>query len=72
MTASEETNDSQSWLWLAVAAGAVLGAVGIAYLFWERNPTYRLDRLLRRCEDRIHNIEDSLTELESSLVPPRD
>lgn len=72
MTVSEETDGRNSLLWVALAAGAALGAIGVAYLFWERNPSHRLDRLLRRCEDRIHNIEDSLADLESSLSPTRD
>ena len=63
----EDSPTSQGWIWLAVAVGAALGAVGVVYLFRHRDPAFRMDRLLRRCEDRIHNIESYLAQLESTL-----
>lgn len=57
-------------VWLGLAAGAALGALAVAYLIHQRNPAHRMDRILRRCEDRIHNIQSSLAELESSLAAP--
>lgn len=68
---SEEVEDRQTWMWVALTIGAAVGAFGLVYLLLRRNPTHRLDRLLRRCEDRIHNIEGSLAELESTLSPSR-
>jgi len=55
-------------MWLALAAGAALAAFAVAY-YLQRDPTYRLDRLLRRCEARLHNLESSLAEIESTLAP---
>ncbi len=51
------------WVWTAVAAGAVLGAVGVIWLMQYRKPDRSMDRLLRRCQDRLEDIESSLTSL---------
>lgn len=64
---SGESGDSAVWVWTAVAAGVVLGAVGIIWLMQYRNPDRSLDRLLRRAYDRIEDIETSL----ASLIEPQ-
>jgi hypothetical protein len=67
----EETCDSrQLWMWVGIAAGVALGVVGVAYLVNQTDAPRRMERLLRRCEDRINNIEGSLAGLESSLNSP--
>jgi len=66
---SEEAKQQQTWMWIGMAAGVALGGLVVAYLLHQRKPTHRLDRLLRRCEERIGNIESSLVELESTLSP---
>ena len=58
-----ETPDSAVWVWSAVAAGVVLGAVGIVWLMQYRKPDRSTERLLRRCYDRIEDIETSLAAL---------
>ncbi len=70
MSHSEQAEEHQTWMWLVLAAGAALAAFAVAY-YLQRNPSYRLDHLLRRCETRIHNLESSLAELESTLAPSR-
>lgn len=61
-----EPQDHAAWVWGAVAAGVVLGAVGVIWLMQYRNPNRSVDRLLRRCYDRLEDIEASIT----SLLPP--
>jgi hypothetical protein len=58
-----EEHDRHAWVWGAVAAGAVVGAVGIIWLMQYRKPDRSMDRLLRRCYDRLEDIETSLTTL---------
>ncbi len=58
-------------LWLALVLGVAGGVAGVIYLLRHNDASHRMDRLLRRCEGRIHNIESSLAELESSLGSPR-
>ncbi len=65
LCAETEEQDKSAWIWGAVAAGVVLGAIGIIWFMQYRKPDRSMDRLLRRCYDRLEDIEDSL----SSLVP---
>jgi hypothetical protein len=51
------------------AAGRAAGAAGVMFVLRQVDAPHRVERLLRRCEDRIHNIESSLSDLESSLNP---
>ena len=60
-----DEESAHAWLWIAALAGAA--AVAIAYLVRSRDPGYRLDRLLRRCEARVGDVEESLEKLEQSL-----
>jgi len=60
----EEHND---WLWVAAAAGLALGVAGIVWYQRYRDPARSMERLLRRCEERIVGIESSLTDLESAV-----
>ncbi len=61
----QETDDQDhaAWLWMAVAAGAVAGAVAAIWLVRYRKPDRSMDRLLRRCSDRLDDIEASVTNL---------
>ena len=61
--------ESSSWIWIAAAVGAAVGVIGVVSLLRRRNPVRRMNRILRRCEDRIHSLETSLAEIESSLQP---
>jgi len=64
----EESCDSREmWMWVGIAAGVAVGVAGVAYLMRHTDVPRRLEKLLRRCEDRIHSIESSLSGLESSL-----
>ncbi len=63
ISAGSETRDNAVWVWSAVAAGVVLGAVGIVWLMQYRKPDRSMDRLLRRCYDRLEDIESSLATL---------
>jgi hypothetical protein len=65
----EEVQARQLWVWVGIAAGVALGAAGVVYLFRQGDAAHRMDRLLRRCEDRIQNIQSSLADLESTLSP---
>ncbi len=65
----EETQARQLWVWAGIAVGVALGAAGVVYLFRQGDAGHRMDRLLRRCEDRIKNIQSSLADLESTLTP---
>lgn len=68
MDPMEETSEErQLWVWIGIAAGLTLGAAATVYILRHNDAAHRMDRLLRRCEGRIHNIESSLTDLESSL-----
>lgn len=58
-----------SWLWVAVAAGAALSTAAVIWLLWYGDPAHRMDRILRRCQDRIGDIEEALSEMETSLRP---
>ncbi len=64
---SEEEEAARTWVWIAAVAGAAVAAAGLAFLLRFRDPGYRMDRLLRRCEGRIGDVETSLAELEESL-----
>ncbi len=64
--AESQKHDSAVWVWSAVAAGMVLGAVGVIWLMQYRHPDKSMDRLLRRCHDRLEDIESSL----ATLVAP--
>jgi hypothetical protein len=66
---SDQESDQQdraTWLWMAVAAGAVAGALTAIWLAQYRKPDRSMDRLLRRCSDRLDTIEESVTALISS------
>ena len=68
----EECCDSREvWIWVGIAAGVALGVAGVAYFVHKTDAPHRMEKLLRRCEDRIHGIEDSIAGLESSLGPAR-
>ena len=64
-----DDGDGSAWVWGAVAAGVVLGAVGVAWLLQYRQPDRSMDRLLRRCYDRLEDIEASVTALLPSEEP---
>ncbi len=59
----ETPADHSAWVWGAVAAGVVVGAVAVIWLMQYRKPDHSVDRLLRRAYDRIEDIETSLTSL---------
>jgi hypothetical protein len=63
-----EEQEGHTWIWLAAVGGAALAAVGLVYVLRARDPGYRMDRLLRRCEARIDGVEVSLAQLEQSLA----
>jgi len=58
-----EEQDHAAWVWGAVAAGVVLGAVGVLWLMQYRKPDRSMNRLLRRCYDRLEDIEASIANL---------
>lgn len=58
-----EEQDHAAWVWGAVAAGVVVGAVAVIWLMQYRKPDRRTDRLLRRCQDRLEDLEASLATL---------
>jgi hypothetical protein len=64
--------DHYAWLWVAAAAGLALGVAGVVWFLRYRDPVTRMNRLLRRCQERITGIEASLSELESAFqsCPP--
>ena len=66
----EEAESGRLWTWVAVAAGAALGVLVVIYLSQQRDPSYRMDRVLRRCEERIRDIESSLLDLQIASSPP--
>jgi hypothetical protein len=63
----DEEEEQHAWLWVAAAAGLALGVAGMVWLLRYRDPVRSMDRLLRRCQDRINVIESSLSELESAF-----
>lgn len=63
----DQEEAAQTWTWLAAVAGAAVAAVGLVYLLRQRDPGHRMDRLLRRCEARIEDVETFLAQLEHSL-----
>jgi hypothetical protein len=46
--------------WLVVAATAALGTFALICILRYRDPKRRMDRILRRCQERIEDIETSL------------
>jgi hypothetical protein len=60
--------DHHAWLWVAAAAGLALGVAGVVWYMRYRDPVRSMDRLLRRCQDRITGIECSLTDLEGAVA----
>ncbi len=60
-------DSAQLWTWVGIGAGVALGAAGVIYLLLRTNGPRRMEKLLRRCEDRILSIESSLSDLESSF-----
>lgn len=68
MAAPEPEDDERcAWVWVAGAVGFAVAAVGVVWLLRYRHPVRRLNRLLRRCQERIQGIESSLSHLESQL-----
>lgn len=63
----DDEREDKEYLWMAVAGGAALGAAALVWLVWYRDPGRRMERLLKRCQERISDIEDSLGQLEASL-----
>ena len=59
----ETSADHSTWIWGAVAAGVVVGAVAVIWLMQYRKPDHSVDRLLRHAYDRIEDIEASLSSL---------
>lgn len=60
-------DDHHAWLWVAVAAGLALGVAGVVWYTRYRDPALSMERLLRRCQERITGIETSLSELEGAV-----
>lgn len=58
-----EEQDHAAWVGGAVAAGMVVGAVGVIWLMHYRKPDRRMERLLRRTADRLEDIEVALADL---------
>jgi len=58
-----EEHDHAAWVWGAVAAGVVVGAVGVIWLMQYRKPDRSMDRLLRRTAERLEDIEVALADL---------
>jgi len=69
--AEPSSAERSAWVWVALAAGAALGAVGVMYLFHHWSPGQRMGRLLLRCEDRIRNIEGTLADLHATIATTR-
>ncbi|UCC67719.1 MAG: hypothetical protein JSV79_11460 [Armatimonadota bacterium] len=68
MTDSQaEEEAGRTWIWIAAVAGAAGAVAGVFYFLRYRDPGYRMDRLLRRCEARIDDVEGSLAKLEQSI-----
>jgi hypothetical protein len=65
----ERSDERHLWMWVGIAAGLAAGAAGVMFVLRQVDAPHRVERLLRRCADRIHNIESSLSDLESSLTP---
>ena len=63
----ERSDERHLWMWVGIAAGVAVGAAAVVLVLRQVDAPHRMERLLRRCEDRIHNIEGSLSDLESSL-----
>jgi hypothetical protein len=63
----KETDNQDVWKWVGIATGIALGVAGVVYLLRQTDAPHRLERLLARCENRIHGLEDTLTGLENSL-----
>jgi hypothetical protein len=57
---------------MAVVGGAALGALGLVYILRWRDPIRSADRLLRRCERRIEDLESTVIGIESALTPGGD
>jgi hypothetical protein len=64
--AKGDQGEPKQYLWMAVAAGAALGTAALVWLVWYGDPARRMERLLRRCQERITDIEESLGQLEAS------
>ena len=62
---TDHREEHASWMWMAIAAGALAGAVAAIWLLQYRKPDRSMDRLLRRCSDRLDTIEASVTDLVS-------
>jgi hypothetical protein len=61
----DRDDEHHAWLWVATAAGLALGVAGVVWYLRYRDPGRSMERLLRRCQDRITGIESSLSDLES-------
>lgn len=68
---TEESEAPDVWTWVGIAAGVAIGVAGVMYLLHQTDAPHRLERLLQRCENRIHGLEDVLTGLETSLQTSR-
>ena len=71
-TSDSDSRAFEAWVWLAAATGAALVTFGAAYLIRRRNPVRSVNRLLRRCEQRIHDLESAVIGIESTLLPDGD
>jgi len=62
-----ENEERNAWLWVAAAAGLALGVAGVVWWLRYRDPVRSVERLLRRCQERITDIESSLSDLETAV-----
>jgi|GEM_PF-1943858 len=66
----DATHKHSPLFWAGIAAGVAFGVAAVIYIVRQTDPPHRMDRILRRCESRIDNIESSLADLESTLIQP--
>jgi hypothetical protein len=64
--AESESCEHAAWVWTAIGIGAAAGAIAVVWLMQYRKPDRSLDRLLRRCSDRLDEIETTVSGLADS------